>query len=87
MADVPSGKQPQPGPFAKAVSAEVRSVMARHRVSGAQLASRIGRSQTYIAKRLRDDVPFSANDIEDICEVLEEDLLMLLHAAVRNSRR
>jgi len=87
MADVPSGKQPQPGPFAKAVSAEVRSVMARRRVSGAQLASRVGRSQSYIAKRLRDDVPFSANDIEDICEVLEEDLLMLLHAAVRNSRR
>ena len=84
---VPTGSRPPPGPFARAISAEVRSVMARKQVSGAQLASRVGKSPSYISKRLRADAQFSANDIADICEALEEDLLTLLTAAVRNSRR
>ena len=84
---VPSGSQPKPGPFARAISGEIRSVMARERVSGAQLASRIGRSQTYLAKRLRDEVPLGANDVEDICRELGVDLGSLLIAAVRASRR
>jgi transcriptional regulator with XRE-family HTH domain len=57
--------------------------MARQRVSGAELARMIGRSQNYLARRLRDDVPLSANDIEDICEVLSEDLAELIIAAAR----
>lgn len=61
--------------------------MARQRVSGAQLAARAGISQSYVSKRLRDEVAFSANDVEDICEALGEDLLTLLHSAVRASRR
>jgi transcriptional regulator with XRE-family HTH domain len=61
--------------------------MARRRVSGAELARRTERSQSYLSKRLRDEVGFSANDVEDICEVLGEDLLILLHAAVRTSRK
>ena len=87
MADVPSGKQPEPGPFARAVSAQVRSAMALRQVSGAQLASRTGRSQSYISKRLRGESSFTANDAEDICEVLGVDLLDLLRAAVLASRR
>jgi hypothetical protein len=78
---VPTGSQPTPGAFAKAISAEVRSAMARQRVSGAELARMIGRSQNYLARRLRDDVPLSANDIEDICEVLGQDLPELVIAA------
>jgi transcriptional regulator with XRE-family HTH domain len=87
VADVPSGSQPQPGPFARAVSAQVRSAMALRRISGAQLASKTGRSQSYISKRLRGDASFTANDCEDICEVLGVDLLELLRGAVLASRK
>lgn len=83
---MPSGKQPEPGPFARAVSEEIRSAMARRRVSGAELARSSGRSQSYLSKRLRDEVAFTANDVEDICAVLGEDLLALLHASVLASR-
>lgn len=80
---VPSVSQPAPGKFARALSAEVRSVMARKQVSGAQLARRVEKSNSYIAKRLRADAQFTANDIEDICLALGEDLLHLLVSAVR----
>lgn len=87
---MPLGTQPESGPFARAISAEIRSSMARHRVSGAELARRTSRksprSPGYINKRLRDEVALTANDIEDICEVLGEDLMTLIHAAVRATR-
>ena len=57
--------------------------MARQRVSGPQLAERAGISQSYLSKRLRDEVAFTANDIEAICKALGEDLLTLIHSAVR----
>jgi transcriptional regulator with XRE-family HTH domain len=84
---VPSGTAPTPGPFARAVAAEIRSAMARQRMSGSALARKTDRSQSYLSKRLRDEVSFSANDLEDICEVLGEDLFELLRAAVLASRR
>lgn len=84
---MPSGRQPEPGPFARAISVEIRSVMARRQVSGSQLAIRVGKSQSYIAKRLRAESAFTANDVEDICQALDEDLLHLLAAAVRASRQ
>jgi transcriptional regulator with XRE-family HTH domain len=87
MTDVPSGSQPIPGPFARAVSDEIRIAMTRRRVSGAQMAAMIGRSQSYVAKRLRNDAAFTPNDVEDICQVLQEDLESLLVSAVRASRR
>lgn len=84
---VPSGKQPEPGPFAIAISEEIRSAMARRQVSGAQLARATERSQSYLSKRLRAEASFTANDVSDICDVLQEDLEALLVAAVRASRR
>lgn len=87
MTSVPSGSQPKPGPFARAVSDEIRLAMTRRRLSGAQIALMIGRSQSYISKRLRSDAAFTANDVEDICRALQEDLLGLLSRAVHASRR
>lgn len=84
---MPSKAQPAPGPFARAVSDEVRLAMTRHRVSGSQLAEMVERSQSYISKRLRNEAQFTANDVEDICRVLKEDLLQLLGRAVHASRR
>jgi len=66
-------KQPESGALARTVSAEVRAAMGRHRVSGMQLAGLTGMSQNYIAKRLRDEAPFTVNDIENICNALGED--------------
>lgn len=83
---MPSGKEPEPGPFACAVSDEIRLAMTRHRVSGSQLAALIKRSQAYVSKRLRNEAAFTANDCEDICRVLGEDLLQLLVRAVHASR-
>ena len=84
MQIMPSAPQPAPGKFARAVSAQVRSSMARQRISGAQLADMIGRSQSYISKRLRDESSFTANDCESICEALGEDLAQLVVAAARS---
>ena len=84
---MPSGSQPAPGLFARAVAAEIRSAMARSMVSGAELSRRTEKSQSYLSKRLRADAAFTANDVEDICRVLGEDLETLLVAAARASRR
>ncbi len=84
---MPTGTQPEPGPFARAVSDEIRLAMTRRRVSGSELARMTGRSRSYITKRLRNEAAFTANDCEDICRMLHEDLLKLLHRAVLASRR
>lgn len=76
-----------PGPFACAISSQVRMAMAEHRVSGAKLAAMIGRSQSYMSTRLRNEGAFSADDVEAICNALGEDLLGLLRDAVIASRR
>ena len=56
-------------------------------VTGAELARRTERSQSYMSKRLRAEVSFTANDVSDICEALSVDLEALLVAAARASRR
>lgn len=84
LMNMPAGKQPESGPFARAVSAEIRAVMARHRVSAALLAQRAGLSRSYLGKRLRDEVAFTLNDTEAICDAMREDLEELFRAAFRS---
>lgn len=67
---VPSGKQPEPGELARAFSAHVRMVMARERVTAKALAEASKISRSYLGKRLRDEAPFSLNDVEAISKVL-----------------
>lgn len=67
---MPSGKQPEPGPFARAFSAHVRSVMDAEGVTTSALAVAAGLSRNYLGKRLRDEVPFTLNDVETISRVL-----------------
>ncbi|SDW34419.1 Cro/C1-type HTH DNA-binding domain-containing protein [Arthrobacter sp. cf158] len=81
---MPTGKQPEAGPFARAVSAEFRAVMARKQVSGPQLAKASKISQSYLSRRLRNEVAFTANDIEAICKALEVSLFGVLQAAVKS---
>ena len=86
MSNVPKGSEPEPGAFAVAVSREVNLLLTERSTSGAQLAGMIGRSQSYMSKRLRGESSFTANDIETICRVLNMDLLELLTAAVARVR-
>jgi DNA-binding phage protein len=67
---MPSGSQPKPGPLARAFSGRVRMVMARDRVTAQALAEACGLSRSYLGKRLRDEVPFSLNDVQAISEAL-----------------
>ncbi|WP_028265898.1 helix-turn-helix domain-containing protein [Arthrobacter sp. MA-N2] len=67
---MPSGKQPAPGPLARSFSAHVKGVMDRERITISAMAEATGLSRNYLGKRLRDEVPFTLNDVEVICEVL-----------------
>ena len=69
--------------LARAVSAEIRARLAAKRISGKKLAHHIGLSQNYVAKRLRDEAPFTIDDIELIVEALdvEEEAAHFISAA------
>lgn len=62
------------------VATEVRAEMARQRISGVQLAERLGRSQAYLARRLMGDVSFDLSDLEAIAAELDVDVWQFLPA-------
>ena len=82
---VPAVKQQPSGPFAKALSAEVRAALARQRLTAKDLAHRSGLSESYLGKRLRDVAPMTANDLEAVCKALHEDILTFITAAIEAS--
>ena len=73
MDPMPRGSTPESGPFARAVSEEVRVALARRRLTVKQLAEMAGMSPSYLGKRLRDEAPLNANDLEAIWLSLGED--------------
>ena len=83
---VPAVKQQESGPFAKAISAEVRAALARQRLTAKDLAKKAGLSESYLGKRLRDIAPLTANDFEAICKALNEDILSFITAALDAAR-
>lgn len=70
--------------FARCVSAHVRAQLGAQRMSGNTLATRIGKSQNYVATRLRDELPFTLDDIEEIVAVLEPK--MQAHTFIRTAQ-
>lgn len=68
---MPSGKQPAPGQLAREFSAHVRAVMLRDGVTALALAEASGLSRNYLGKRLRDEMPFTLNDVEVISKALK----------------
>lgn len=86
METMPSGTTPQSGPFARAISAEVRATLARQNMTVKDLAAQSGLSQGYLGKRLRDEAPLTANDFEAICKALDKDVLAFVAAALEASR-
>ena len=83
---MPAVKQPESGPLSRAISEEIRATLARKRVTAKQLALECGLSPTYINKRLRDEAPFTLNDLEIIAGKLGGDLDAFRHAAIEAMR-
>lgn len=82
MEAMPAGATPQSGPFARAISAEVRATLARQNMTVKELAESAGLSQGYLGKRLRDVAPLTANDLEVICKALGKEVLPFIAAAL-----
>lgn len=72
-------------PLARAVSAEIRSEMAVQRVTGRALAAAAEyASHNYVAERLRDEKPFTLDDVERLCRALDVDSVTLIRRAWQN---
>lgn len=65
------------GPLREQVAEEVRALMARRRISGVQIAKRIGRSQTYIWRRLSGETAFDLDDLQALAVVLDVEVIDL----------
>jgi len=53
------------------VAAEIRAEMARQRVTGAELARRLGVSGPWVNYRLNGKQPFDTDDLERVAEALD----------------
>lgn len=84
---VPSGTQPAPGPLARAISAQFRSLMAERRMTAQALAKEAGLSRSYLGKRLRDESSLTSNDIEALCAALDIDILTFARGALARLNR
>lgn len=84
---VPSGSQPAPGPLARAISAQVRILMAEQNLTAVALAKKAGLSRSYLGKRLRDEAALTSNDIEALLEALGVDILTFANDAVRRIKK
>ncbi len=62
------------------VATEVRSVLARQRVSGSRLAAALGTSQPWVARRLNGEVAFDLDDLQRIAVALKVRLCDLIPA-------
>jgi transcriptional regulator with XRE-family HTH domain len=67
------------------VAEEVRALMARRRMTGAELARRLGVSQMWISYRLNGRQPIDLDDLERIARVLGVQPLDLLRSAESGS--
>lgn len=84
---MPSGSQPEPGPLARAVSAQVKVLMVEHSITAQDLAKKARLSRSYLGKRLRNESSFTVNDIEAICDALDVDLEYFSNEVVRRRKR
>lgn len=53
------------------VAAEVRAELARHQISGRELARRMDATAVYVSRRLSGEVELSASDLASISEILD----------------
>jgi len=82
MDTFPSGTE---SVFARAIAAEVRSRLAALRVNQRDFATDAGfSSHNYSSTRLRDEKPFTVDDVEKIARYFDEDADAFVNAAVQN---
>jgi transcriptional regulator with XRE-family HTH domain len=60
------------------VAEEIRAMLGRKRMSGRQLATKLGVSQTWMSTRLSGTTPIDLNDLEKIARVLDVEVTDLL---------
>lgn len=65
-------------PMRVLVATEVRAWLGRRRMSGAELARRMGKSQTWIARRLDGRQAFDVDDLDHVANVLDVQVSDLL---------
>jgi transcriptional regulator with XRE-family HTH domain len=73
----------EPSTLADRVAAEVRAHLARRQFTGTGLASALGKSEMYVSRRLRGEVPFDLVDIEQAAQYLGVAVADLLPAPER----
>lgn len=52
------------------VAREVRAELARQQISGSGLAKTIGRSQSFVQRRLKGEAPFNVEELDAIAKIL-----------------
>lgn len=60
---------------------EIRALMGRRRVTGANIAAALGKSQSYVSRRLTGETAFDTDDLEIISGLLKVDPETLLASA------
>lgn len=75
--------QPNPDPDAAAVAARVRGVLGELNISGAELARRVGVTQSYMARRLLGRYPFTVTDLMNMADVLGVPVVRFLPTSAR----
>jgi len=50
--------------------AELRAELARHRITAAEVAQRLDRSEAYVSRRLTGEIPLNLDDLAEIAEML-----------------
>jgi transcriptional regulator with XRE-family HTH domain len=76
-------RTPARGRLREHVAEEIRVILARKRMSGAELARRTGIKQSTISRRMTGETAFDMDDLEIIAEVLEVDVADLMPRMAR----
>jgi transcriptional regulator with XRE-family HTH domain len=67
------------------VAEEVRALLARKMMTGAELAEAIGRSPMYVSRRIRGEVAFDLDDMQHLAEVFGVEVGALIPKSVAAS--
>lgn len=68
-------------PSAASVGAEVRGLLAKHRISQAAAGTRLGLSQAAMSRRLTGEIPFNVDELSALADLLGVPASTLLDAA------
>lgn len=81
---MPSGAKDPASPQAQAVAEQIRRELGAQRISGRQLAEKIGKSPNYVNLRIRGEKALDLNDLDAIAAALGLNVIVLLEAAERS---